>query len=282
MADPWDFYLSSPVVYEGAVYFGSGDGHLYALDALTGALKWKFRTGSVVHASPAIANGTVFVGSWDGYLYALEAVSGKSRWRFQAGTDPQFGNQQGFQSSPAFADGIVYTGCRDSKVYAIDAKTGGQKWAFSNNGSWVITSPAVYEGSVYFGTSDTGLFLALDAKTGAKAFSMDAKFPVFASPAIANGAAYVGTFEGKLYAFDLKTHEPLWVFQTDASKQNAPAFTKSDGRIDFGAMMSANFIDEMVIGLGKLFGIGSIVSSPVVDRDSVYFGSTDGYLYALR
>src|ERR1700730_7286890 len=29
--DPWDVYLSSAVVAQGAVYFGSGDGNLYAL-----------------------------------------------------------------------------------------------------------------------------------------------------------------------------------------------------------------------------------------------------------
>lgn len=51
MPDPWDCYLSSPVVWKGAVYFGSGDGNVYALDAATGALKWKFKTGDVVHAS---------------------------------------------------------------------------------------------------------------------------------------------------------------------------------------------------------------------------------------
>jgi hypothetical protein len=31
MPDPWDFYLSSPSVWNGAVYFGSGDGNVYAL-----------------------------------------------------------------------------------------------------------------------------------------------------------------------------------------------------------------------------------------------------------
>jgi outer membrane protein assembly factor BamB len=268
-------------VFEDAVYFGSGDGYVYALEGASGTLKWKFRTGGVVHASPAIADGSVFIGSWDGYLYALDAASGKLKWRFQTGTDPQIGNQQGFQGSAAVAGGVVYSGCRDSNVYAIDAKTGRQKWVFSNNGSWVITSPAVHDGNVYFGTSDTGLFLVLDAQTGAKLFSMDVKFPVFASPSVANGVVYAGTFEGKLYAFDLKTREPLWVFQTEASKQS-PAFAGKDGRLDFGALFPTNFADEMVVGLAKLFTLGSIVSSPVVDKNVVYFGSTDGYLYALN
>src|SRR6266571_2469232 len=57
MPDPWDFYLSSPTVWNGAVYFGSSDGNVYSLDATSGALKWKFHTGDVVHSSPAIADG---------------------------------------------------------------------------------------------------------------------------------------------------------------------------------------------------------------------------------
>ena len=76
MPDPFDCYLSSPVVWNGAVYFGSGDGNIYSLNAASGALNWKFKTGDVVHASPAIADGTLFVGSWDSYFYALDAATG--------------------------------------------------------------------------------------------------------------------------------------------------------------------------------------------------------------
>ena len=46
MPDPFDFYLSSPAVWNGVVYFGSGDGNVYALDANTGTARWKFATGT--------------------------------------------------------------------------------------------------------------------------------------------------------------------------------------------------------------------------------------------
>ncbi len=35
---------SSPAVAEKVVYFGAYDGNFYAVDAVTGALKWKFQT----------------------------------------------------------------------------------------------------------------------------------------------------------------------------------------------------------------------------------------------
>src|SRR6202022_1800565 len=41
MPDPFDFFLSSPVLWNGEVYFGSGDTNVYALDAASGSLKWK-------------------------------------------------------------------------------------------------------------------------------------------------------------------------------------------------------------------------------------------------
>src|SRR5205814_619071 len=87
-ADAFDVFLSSPAVEDGAVYFGSGDGNLYSLDANSGELRWKFKTGDVVHASPAIASGVVYVGSWDSYFYAVDVFSGKEKWRYHAGEDP--------------------------------------------------------------------------------------------------------------------------------------------------------------------------------------------------
>ncbi len=150
MPDPFDFYLSSPTVWNGAVYFGSGDGNVYALDTASGKLKWKFHTGDVVHASPAIADGKLFIGSWDSFFYALDASNGKEKWRFKTGEDHEIYNQVGIQSSAAVMDGVVYFGCRDSNFYALDAATGQKKWAFNNKGSWVITSPAVADGEGVF------------------------------------------------------------------------------------------------------------------------------------
>ena len=98
--DQFDVFLSSPVVAQGAVYFGSGDGHLYALDANSGDLKWKFKTGDVIHASPAFADGVLFVGSWDSYFYAVDAATGKEKWRFHGGEDPLIHNQVDFNPRP--------------------------------------------------------------------------------------------------------------------------------------------------------------------------------------
>ena len=62
---------SSPAVTNDAVYFGSGDGYLYAVDLQSGEEKWRFKTKDRIFSSPVVAEGVVYFGSDDGYLYAL-------------------------------------------------------------------------------------------------------------------------------------------------------------------------------------------------------------------
>ena len=281
MPDPFDFFLSSPVVANGVVYFGSGDHYVYAVDAATGALKWKFRTGDVVHATPAFADNVLYVGSWDSYFYALNANTGKQLWRFKTGEDQAIHNQIGIQSSAAVSEGIVYFGCRDSNLYSLDARHGEKKWVYNNKGSWVIGSPAVQGGRVYFATSDSGLLHAVDAKSGANVFSAATKWPMFSSPALAGNMLYIGSHEGKLFAIDISHKNLAWTFQTEGSKRNGSIYTKKDGSPDYDAAMASSFYDDVVTGIHKMFTAGAILASPIVVNNTVYFGSTDGNVYAL-
>jgi outer membrane protein assembly factor BamB len=281
--DPFDFFLSSPVVADGKIFFGSGDSNVYALDATSGRLKWKFKTGDVVHASPAFAGGTVFVGSWDTYFYALDAATGTEKWRFKTGEDHEIYNQTGLQASPAVNQGVVYFGCRDAKFYAVDSKTGKQLWAYSNKGSWVINSAALKDGKVYFATSDTGLLRGLDAKAGAEALTLDFNhWPMFSSPAIAGNMMYLGSHQGRLLAIDLAAQKLAWYFETDGAKKNGPALTNDKGAPKYEAAFADSFYDDMVVGLQKMLSVGAVLSSPTIAGDTILFGSTDGNLYAIQ
>lgn len=282
MPDPFDVFLSSPTVVAGTVYFGSGDHHVYAVDASSGALRWSFETGNVVHASPAVADGVVYIGSWDRYLYALNAATGALLWKFQTGDDKEIYNQVGIASSAAIAAGTVFFGCRDGHFYAVDAKTGARKWAHDNKKGWVIASPAVERGVVYFPTSDGERFKALDAATGATLYDISNKAVSFSSPAIAKGTAFYGSSDGWLHAIDISTGRLKGEFQTDGSKANAARYIDRDGRIDNAALYPDFTLDGMIIGLDRMFSLGSVLSSPVVVDGVVYFGSTDGNVYAVR
>ncbi len=52
-------------VANGVVYACSldSDGHMYAMDAATGAVLWSFASGGSCNAGAAVVNGTVYWGS---------------------------------------------------------------------------------------------------------------------------------------------------------------------------------------------------------------------------
>lgn len=281
--DAWDMWVSSPAVVDGRVYFGSGDGNVYAVDARSGLLQWKFATGDVVHASPAVANGVVYVGSYDGRFYAIDAASGQQRWVFQGGVDPAIHNQQGFQSSAAVVDGVVYVGSRDAHVYALDAASGRRKWDYPTSKSWVNATPAVRDGLVYAATSDSSRFFALDARMGRLRFNFDARAYVFSSPALAGKLAYFGSHNGRLYAVDAATGALAWEFQTEASRSNADGLLHPDGRLNGDAFKPVfGDFQDMYVDFARFISLGAFFGSPTVDRGVLYVGSTDGLLYALE
>ena len=281
IADAFDIFLSSPVIVQNTVYFGSGDGNLYALDAATGDLRWKFKTGDVVHASPAFANGVLFFGSWDSYFYAVDAKTGKEKWRFHGGEDSLIHNQVGFQSSPAVVDGVIYTGCRDAQLYALDAATGKEKWRFDNALSWVITSPAVFNGKVYFATSDSALYHIAEAATGKSLVKEDGRAYMFSSPAVANDAVFIGVMNGTLMARDAASGKVLWEFQTDSSKENKGWVLTAERRFNIPLLFFDSWKEGPLVAQDRQLSVGSILSSPLVANGAVYFGSTDGFLYAI-
>jgi len=294
MEDLWDFFLSSPVIginKEGinkgpTVYFGSSDGNLYAVDAMKGSLKWKFKTGGIIHTSPALYNGTIFFGSWDTYLYALDAQTGKELWKFKTKEQPIYHVLEGIQASPAVFDSIVYFGARDGFFYALNVNTGGLIWNFAADNSWVLTTAAIKDSTVYFGTSDSYVLIALNAKTGKKKYSMKANGYLYSSPAIAGQTAYYGDFTGNLFALDLNSNGKTWqTFSTDGRKANAARILNKKGDLDFGYAGSKedlSLYSSSVKIMNDFYTMGSIVSSPAINSNTIYFGSTDGFLYALN
>jgi outer membrane protein assembly factor BamB len=250
---PWghesgDFYISSPVLANDLVLFGGGDGTLYAVDAARGAIRWKALTGDRIRATPAVADGGVYVGNARGRLYRFELATGRKEWTFDtagAALDSgKFGwDRTTLQSSPAVADGVVYVGSRDGSFYAVDAKSGKLRWKKDDGFPWVITSPAVADGHVFIGSSDGHYVASLDAATGKEDWKTNVDVLVWSSPAVASDAVIAGDGAGRVNAFDRMTGKQLWTFRA---------------------------------------GTSDLYSSPAVDGDLVFIGSTDGAVYALR
>lgn len=282
--DPWDFYQSSPLVYRGRVYFGSGDGNVYALDASSGELAWKFHTGDVVHSSPSADGDKIYVGSFDTWMYALDADKGTERWRFKTGEDHVRYNQTGLTSSPVVVGDTVYFGCRDAHVYAVDTATGHQKWAYYTDHGWVSATPAVRGDTLYVGTGSNLRFVALNTIDGTARFAVPIKSAIFSSVALSGNLAYVGNMSGELTAFDVNDGSVRWQFRTPARQQDPRKIFKADGSLNPETLGKSMFTDfqNMYVTMEKRLSVGSILSSPVVDHGTIYVASTEGIVYALR
>ena len=289
MEDQYDFFLSSPIINsdEGnlTVYFGSSDGNLYSVDAHTGSLKWKFKTNGVVHTSPTLYKGKVYIGSWDTFVYAIDAKTGKELWKFKSGDDSQYHILEGIQASPTASNGNIYIGARDGMFYALNAETGALNWKYSANNSWILTTAAVKDKTVYIGTSDSFLFLALDTETGKEKYQVKTSGYNYSSTAVAGNTAFYGDFTGKIYALDLKSGKIVDEYETPGRKVNAEKILNREGVLDFKHLAAGKdpvFYQTAVDVMNELYKLGPIVSSPVIANGTIFFGSTDGYLYAVN
>ncbi|SVD91289.1 uncharacterized protein METZ01_LOCUS444143, partial [marine metagenome] len=58
-----------------------------ALDAESGKVRWRFFTGGPVRFAPVAMEGAVWFGSDDGHVYCVNAADGKLRWKFYGHPD---------------------------------------------------------------------------------------------------------------------------------------------------------------------------------------------------
>ena len=143
---------STPIVVSDTLYVTSSHGpkHVFAVDARTGNVKWRyspevpagidqFACCDVNNRGVAYANGKVFVGRLDGHLVALDATTGKEVWKTQV-VDYTQGSV--ITSPPTLVKNLVITGFGGGEygargfISAMDQATGTEVWRF-----WTIPGP---------------------------------------------------------------------------------------------------------------------------------------------
>ena len=273
-----DYFFSSPVVDAGVVYFGSGDGHVYALNSATGGLVWKFKTGDVVHATPVLYGDKLFVGSFDGYVYALWRSTGELAWKFKS-VGHRFFPAGEMQGNPVAGNGLVYVGSRDYNIYALDTAKGYSHWNRQFPRGWALALTAG-DTVLYVGTSDDDLVLALDGRSGTELWNTDVHFNVFGAPALADSTVCVGTLHGKLLGLDRTTGAVRWSWSTDGYTEHHAEYFKTGDWVVKEEFYAVVGTPEGYIG--ALHKLGAIFSTPVVAGGKIYVTSTDGTLYCLR
>ena len=122
---------------DGAIYFGSNNDYLYAVNP-NGRLRWKNAITTAVltdlNSSPAIgADGTLYVGSNDRHLYAVDP-HGQVKWKARVESE--------INSPTIGSAGTVYVGTRDGYLYAF-RPDGTVQWKSVKIGGELNTSPAI-------------------------------------------------------------------------------------------------------------------------------------------
>ncbi|MFD0794027.1 PQQ-binding-like beta-propeller repeat protein [Mucilaginibacter litoreus] len=240
-----DFSYSGPAFSKGVLYAGNTDGYLYALDAETGALKWKYKTGGIITSSPTVADGIVYVGSYDRKLYAIDAETGVPKWTFTTGYL--------IDSDPVVVNNMVYFASDDGYLYAL-TKKGQPKWQYNTGSLIVSSSPLVVEDVIYIG-SRTGYLYAINTADGAEKWRIksDNGTMEHAMPVIYNGIIYFSS------GYDLNYGPP----------NNHP-----------GSLYAINASDGSLVWK-KLDALG-FTSGPSISNGNLYINADDGKIYCVN
>ncbi|OKI48731.1 serine/threonine protein kinase [Streptomyces sp. TSRI0281] len=269
---------------DGGRIHASDGPSLYALDATSGAERWRLQTDAWVYSLKA-DRGTVLTGTRGGGVQAWEASSGEKLWE-SSGLQTDFETSE---AGPAIHDGTVYL-WQDARLRAVDARTGRERWSYpigdaaSCGGVPVRVTPAP-DGYVYVAAGTR--VLAVDAASGRVSwhFESPAVFlspPAFApGPAVTGGGVYLADYLGTVYALDASTGKDRWRIATEARQSIEPVLVAA-GNVHVGSG-SALYTLDAVTGTPKwrFAAGGDVVGSPVVADGRVHFGSADHVLYTL-
>ena len=131
----------SPAVVGETIYVT--DGHVYALDAATGAVRWSSdaidpASSPAVSSTPVPAGEMLLVPALDG-LYAIDQLSGQLRWHFPVAS------QLGVSVPVLFGDDVVVLSIsfESSVAHGLDLATGVERWRVDVTGEAYFQPPVV-------------------------------------------------------------------------------------------------------------------------------------------
>ncbi|SNS72193.1 Outer membrane protein assembly factor BamB, contains PQQ-like beta-propeller repeat [Granulicella rosea] len=197
------FTHASPAYWpaERVVACGSNDNELFLLDALTGAVRWRFETqsdagkGSIRHA-PAfdLERRQLVTGCSNGDIYIIDVDSGRELWTVRTGNT--------VYTVPLVVNGFAYVGSTDKYMYILDLdrrKVHTRLYI----GSKVYGPARLLLGRIYFGACN-GVIYELSPSThkitGKHQVADGITNALTCDPEI--GRLYALTYTNKLFAFD--------------------------------------------------------------------------------
>ncbi|GMV79293.1 MAG: hypothetical protein AMXMBFR7_04770 [Planctomycetota bacterium] len=219
---------SSPLVVNGRVYCATWSGTFLACNSKTGEKIWDAQIGPSAFSAPAWAQGLIVVGLREGGAVALDAETGAERWRFnilkKCGVTPLVAGERVFVAGDEgifalnLADGkrvwaaegpsmwrnefayrngmLIHLGAK-GRLRALDAKTGHERWRQELGGS-MFAGPIVLGETILAGTRHGGALAAFDVATGARHWT--AACNGCSGLAVSGDLAFVASSDNKLHA----------------------------------------------------------------------------------
>lgn len=152
---------------QGSLVYGTYDGTLTRVHAATGAIVWRWKLDSWIHATPSIdeASGRIYVNTEQkldgipaGHVQCVELATGRLIWKHRHAWWPP-------GSAVCCArSGTVVAPCNDETLTALDAADGRLRWQAKTHGL-VRGRPWIQGGWVYVAT-ERGRLQRFDVQTG--------------------------------------------------------------------------------------------------------------------
>ncbi len=180
----------------------------------------------------------------------------------------------------------------DDRLYFTE-KSNQACYSLSHNGKVRWERPVYSNASFFFSPVITsrGIHFVTDRRLVAYNFQGERIFyryfvPISTSPLIIKDMLYIGTSNYKrLYALNLKkNYSNLWSFYAGAPVRSSPAASLDDRTICFGADNGWFYAVDGKSGklCWKYKTGGAVRSTPAIWKETIYFGSNDGNLYAMN
>lgn len=311
--------MSQPLLYDGlvivgegdeqsqgsapnTVYVGMGPSALVALDAKTGAVKWRHAESGSAMPTGAIVDGVFIEHNGAGWLTALDPRTGKLRYSRNMHS---IASMTG--ALPVGQNAVVTIGVLENMVEAFRASDGTTIWrtAFPAAGSGHGDCPPVTDGDLLlcnyvmpvppatYTQVDTDAIqhaYAVDVHTGKKLWDValeSGKLPwrnEGAIPLLMNGVVYFGSaIAPYMHALDAKSGQTLWKTKVRGPVKGGIAST--GGRLYFGDLKG--YLWSLDAKTGKVIGTkkmrsGFNVGSPIIVGKTLVVGSRTGSVYAVQ
>lgn len=249
---------------------------------------WSHFSGAPIVSSPSLAEGTLYLANVDEQVYALDAGSGELRWRYAHRLDAARGASLELfgAPSPVVAGDRIFAGFSDGFLATLSRADGtlvGSAGVGEGTYPDLIAPPRPVGASVVVG-GFTGPLVSLDPETRAVRWRIEAGS---ASPLVLDGdTVWQGGADGTLRKIDARTGEVMWSWECPVGGTLTEPVPTAMGVMVGSTQGSVYLVDSTSGVLRWSFQPGilltGVTARPAVDGDTMYVLSNAAILYAFR